>query len=109
MADDTLSMILVTAPSQEVAQQLAHGLVTERLAACVNVIPSVMSTYSWEGNLEQREEALMMIKTRSSRYAALEQYIRTHHPYDTPEIVEIPTGQVTQPYWQWVLQETTEG
>jgi periplasmic divalent cation tolerance protein len=100
MADDKLSMILITAPSEEVAHQLAHGLVTERLAACVNVIPRVISTYVWEGKLERAEEVLMMIKTRSSRYAALEQDIRTHHPYDTPEIVEIPAGQVTPPYWQ---------
>jgi periplasmic divalent cation tolerance protein len=109
MADDQLSMILVTAPSPEAAQQLAHGLVTERLAACVTVVPSVMSTYVWEGNLEQREEALMIIKTRSTRYAALEQYIRTHHPYDTPEIVEIPAGKVMPEYWQWVMKETTHG
>jgi periplasmic divalent cation tolerance protein len=109
MADETLSIILVTAPSPEVANQLAHGLVTEHLAACVNVIPTVMSTYVWEGKLEQTEEALMIIKTRSSRYAELEQYIRAHHPYNTPEIVEIPAGQVTQQYWQWVLKETTQG
>ena len=109
MADETLSIILVTAPSPEVANRLAHSLVTEHLAACVNVIPTVMSTYVWEGKLEQTGEALMMIKTRSSRYAELEQYIRTHHPYTTPEIVEIPAGQVTQQYWQWVLKETTQG
>jgi periplasmic divalent cation tolerance protein len=109
MADEQLSIILVTAPSQEVANQLAHGLVTGRLAACVNVIPHVTSTYVWEGKLEQTTEALMIIKTRSSRYAELEQHIRTHHPYDTPEIVEIPAGQVAQHYWQWVIRETTHG
>ena len=109
MMDETLSIILVTAPSPEVAKQLAQGLVTEHLAACVNVVPGMMSTYVWEGKLEQTEEALMLIKTRRSRYAELEQYIRLHHPYDTPEIVEIPAGQVTQTYWQWVLNETTHG
>jgi periplasmic divalent cation tolerance protein len=107
MMDEQLSLILVTAPSLEVANQLAYGLVTEHLAACVNVLPQVMSTYAWKGQLERAEEVLMMIKTRHSRYAALEQYIRAHHPYDTPEIVEIPAGQVTQPYREWVLQETS--
>jgi periplasmic divalent cation tolerance protein len=106
MADEQLSLVLVTAPSQEVAHQLAHSLVIGRLAACVTVIPKVVSIYAWEGKLEQAEEALMVIKTRSSRNAEMEQYIRTHHPYDTPEIVEIPAGQVTQKYWQWVVQET---
>jgi periplasmic divalent cation tolerance protein len=109
MADEQLSLILVTAPSLEVANQLAHGLVTERLAACVNVLSQVMSTYVWEGQLERAEEVLMMIKTRHSRYAALERYVRAHHPYDTPEIVEIPAGRVTQPYREWLLRETTEG
>jgi periplasmic divalent cation tolerance protein len=109
MADEQLSVILVTAPSLEVANQLAQGLVTERLAACVTVLPQVMSTYVWEGQLTQTEEVLMMIKTRRSRYAALEQFVRVHHPHDTPEIVEILAGHVTQRYWEWVLKETTHG
>jgi periplasmic divalent cation tolerance protein len=109
MAGEQLSIILVTAPSPEVANQLARGLVSERLAACVSVLPRVMSTYVWEGQLEQAEEVLLMIKTRRSRYAALEQYIRVHHPYDTPEIVEIPAGRVTPSYWEWVVKETTHG
>ena len=107
MADEKLSIVLVTAPSQEVATHLAHSLVSGRLAACVTVIPRVVSIYAWEGKLEQAEEALMLIKTRRSRYAELEQHICAHHPYDTPEIIEIPAGQVTQKYLQWVMQETT--
>jgi periplasmic divalent cation tolerance protein len=109
MADEQLSLILVTAPSLEVANQLAHGLVTQSLAACVTVLPQVMSTYVWEGQLVQTEEVQMMIKTRRSRYAALEQFVRAHHPHDTPEIVEIPASHVTQRYWEWVLKETTDG
>jgi periplasmic divalent cation tolerance protein len=65
-----------------------------------------MSTYVWQGQLEQAEEVLMIIKTRHSRYAAVERYIHAYHPYDTPEIVEIPSGRVTQRYWAWVLKET---
>jgi periplasmic divalent cation tolerance protein len=107
MADEKLSLVLVTAPSQEVADQLARSLVGEHLAACVTMLPRVVSVYAWEGKLEQAEEVLMLIKTRRSRYTEMEQHIRTHHPYDTPEIVEIPAGQVTQKYWQWVMQETT--
>jgi periplasmic divalent cation tolerance protein len=109
MADEQLSIILVTAPSQDVAQQLAHDLVTERLAACVNVVPGLTSIYAWEGKIEQAEEVLMIIKTHSSCYAALEEHIRAHHPYDTPEIVEISAGRVAPKYWQWVMKETTRG
>jgi periplasmic divalent cation tolerance protein len=75
MADEHLSLILVTAPSLEVAQQLARALVTERLAACVTVVPQVMSSYRWAGTLEEVTEVLMMIKTRRAQYTALEDYI----------------------------------
>ena len=106
MPEEQLSIILVTVPSQEVAQQLAQDLVMERLAACVNVVSGVRSIYAWEGKIERTEEVLMIIKTQSSRYAELEEYVRTHHPYDTPEIVEIPAGRVTPHYWEWVRKET---
>jgi periplasmic divalent cation tolerance protein len=109
MADEQLSIILVTAPSQDVARQLAHDLVTERLAACVNVVPGVTSIYAWEGKIEQAEEVLMIIKTQSSRYTALEEHVRAHHPYETPEIVEISAGRVTPKYWQWVMKEMNGG
>jgi periplasmic divalent cation tolerance protein len=109
MADAQLSIILVTTPSQDVAQQLAQDLVRERLAACVNVVSGVRSIYAWEGKIERAEEVLLIIKTQSSRYAALEEYVRTHHPYETPEIVEIPAGRVTSQYWQWVMKETNQG
>ena len=107
MADEQLSLILVTAPSLEVANQLARGLVSERLAACVTVLPRVLSTYVWEGQLTQTEEVQMLIKTRRSRYVELEQYIYAQHPHDTPEIVEIPFGHVSPRYWEWVLKETS--
>ena len=109
MADERLSIVLVTAPSADVARHLARDLVTERLAACVNVVPGVMSIYAWEGKVEQADEVLMVIKTRRSRYGALEQYVRMHHPYDTPEIVELPADRVTPAYWAWVMHETTHG
>jgi len=108
MAEEKLSLVLVTAPSPEIANQLAYSIVNGRLAACVTVIPKVVSIYTWEGKLEQAEETLLLIKTRHTRFAELEQYICTHHPYDTPEIVEIPADQVTQRYLQWVVQATTE-
>ena len=108
MADEQLSIILVTVPSQDVAQQLAQDVVKERLAACVNVVSGVRSIYAWEGKIERTDEVLMIIKTQSSRYDALETFIRAHHPYETPEIVEIPAGRVMPQYWQWIVKETTD-
>ena len=65
MADEQLSIILVTIPSQDVALQLAHDLVRERLAACVNVVSGVRSIYAWEGKIERTDEVLLIIKTGS--------------------------------------------
>ena len=107
MADEQLSIILVTIPSQDVALQLAHDLVSEHLAACVNVVSGVRSIYAWEGKIERTDEVLLIIKTHSARYVALEAFVRAHHPYETPEIVEIPAGRVTPQYWQWIVKETT--
>src|SRR5262245_61706315 len=107
MADEQLSIILVTTPSQDVAQQLAHDLLRERLAACVNIVSGVRSIYGWEGKIERAEEVLLIIKTQSARYTALEAFVRAHHPYETPEIVEIPAGRVTPQYWEWIVKETT--
>jgi periplasmic divalent cation tolerance protein len=83
MADEELSIILVTVPSQDVAQQLAHDLVRERLAACVNIVSGVRSIYAWEGKIERTDEVLMIIKTQSARYAALEAFVWAQHPYDS--------------------------
>ena len=72
MADEQLSIILVTTPSQDVAQQLAHDLVRERLAACVNVVSGVRSIYAWEGKIERAEEVLMIMNiTPCGRTTAL--------------------------------------
>jgi periplasmic divalent cation tolerance protein len=109
MPDEQLSIILVTTPSQDVAQQLAHDLVKERLAACVNIVSGVRSIYAWEGKIERADEVLLIIKTQSVRYAALEAFVRAHHPYETPEIVDIPAGRVTPSYLQWIVKETTDG
>jgi periplasmic divalent cation tolerance protein len=64
--------------------------------------------YAWEGKIERTDEVLLIIKTQSSRYDALEAFVRAHHPYETPEIVEIPAGRVTPNYLQWIVKETTD-
>jgi periplasmic divalent cation tolerance protein len=73
----------------------------------MTVVPRVRSVNRWEGHLEQVSEILMLIKTCDARDSAVEAYLRAHHPYDTPKIVEIPAGRVTARYRQWVVQEMT--
>ena len=100
-------VVLTTLPVDYDARAFGRALVEERLAACVNVVCGVRSIYAWEGKIERTDEVLLIIKTQSSRYDTLEAFVRAHHPYETPEIVEIPAGRVTPQYWQWIVKETT--
>ncbi|KAM6993416.1 divalent-cation tolerance protein CutA-like [Passerculus sandwichensis] len=97
-----LSAAFVTCPNLSVATELARSLVQRRLAACVNVIPGVTSVYTWQGKLEEDSEVLLMIKTRSSRVPALSDFVRSHHPYEVPEVVALPVAQGNPPYLRWV-------
>lgn len=94
--------VMTTTDTQEVAQQLAGLLVRSRLAACVQVIGPISSTYWWEGQVETAQEWLCVAKTRAERFAEVERCIRAHHPYDVPEIVAVPVSDVSAPYLQWL-------
>jgi periplasmic divalent cation tolerance protein len=88
------------------ADELARTLVDERLAACVNVVGPMMSTYRWKGTIEREPERQLLIKTHASRLAALESRLRDLHPYELPEIIVLKPESVTQSYGAWVKNET---
>lgn len=90
----------------EHAERLARRCVEARLAACVSIIPGLRSVYRWQGQVETAEESLLVIKTRQGHYPALEALIRTHHPYELPEIVAVPVTLGSTPYLEWILRET---
>lgn len=95
-------IVLVTTPSMEVAQPLARTLLEEHLCACVNLIPQILSLYHWEGEIQQDQEVLMVIKTETAKYAALQQRILELHPYDTPEVVALDIAQGSEKYLAWI-------
>ena len=101
-------VVLCTAPEGEPAAGLARGIVAEQLAACVNIVPAVRSIYRWQGEVKDDAEALLVIKTRRARYAALEQWIRGHHPYSEPEIIALPITEGSASYLAWVAAESAE-
>ena len=70
-------MAFVTAPNSDKAKEIAGGLVSNKLAACVNIIPGVTSVYEWEGKIENDSEVLMMIKTRSARIAEMTEFVKS--------------------------------
>ena len=83
-------VVYVTAPSSGVADEMAAAIIETKLASCVNIIPAVTSHYMWEGKREKSNEALMVIKSSSTRLDALEKLVNKLHPYDVPEFLVLP-------------------
>ncbi len=90
MKEDALLVVLSTFPDVAAARAAAEVLVSERLAACVNLLPGVESIYRWESKVEHSAEVLAVIKTTAARYADMEQRLRALHPYEVPEIIALP-------------------
>jgi periplasmic divalent cation tolerance protein len=100
--DPRISVALSTAPSAEVAAEIASALVKEGLAACVNIVPAVRSIYQWEGKLCDESEVLCVMKTRSDRVEALRARLVALHPYQVPELIVLPVTAGHEPYLAWV-------
>jgi periplasmic divalent cation tolerance protein len=103
--DTSYCMILSTAGTQEEAEQLSAVLVRERLAACVQ-ITTIHSTYIWQDTLHQDPEWLLLIKTRADLYPKVEDALRAHHSYDTPEIIQVPILRGSAAYFDWIDENT---
>jgi periplasmic divalent cation tolerance protein len=98
-------LMLTTLPDAASAQQLADGVLDERLAACVTELGRVRSRYRWKGQVESAEEVQLLFKTSAARALELERFIAAHHPYETPEIISWP-ATASAAYGQWVATET---
>ena len=101
--------VYTTWPSTVEAEQAGRALVERRLAACVNILPGMISHYRWEGKVERAEEAVMIIKTRASLAAAVEAAVKELHSYSVPAIVVLPVESVEGNYLGWLLAETEPG
>lgn len=104
----SISAAYVTCPDIPVAKQIARGLVERKLAACVNIIPNIISIYDWKGKIEEDNEILLMIKTRSSKVPAVTEYVRSVHPYEVCEVISVPIEQGNAPYLSWVADNVPE-
>lgn len=99
-------LVLCTCPDATTAARLARMLVDERLAACVNAIGGVASTYRWNGAIETADEVLLVIKTSAERFDAMQARLVAEHPYDVPEVLAIDPAAGYAPYLAWVERET---
>lgn len=100
--------VFTTVDSREAAQRLARVLVEGRLAACVQVLGPLQSTYWWEGAVESAEEWLCLIKATQDVYQALEEAIRASHPYDVPEILAVPVTAGHSAYIEWLARNVSQ-
>src|SRR6201984_1257487 len=101
MAEKIL-LALSTFPDAEVARRISNQLVTERFAACANILPGVESIYRWKDKIESGNEILVFCKVSEDRQSAFQDKLRSLHPYDLPEIIFVPVASGLPEYLQWV-------
>ena len=99
-------LVFCTCPDESVAERIANALVEERLAACVNRLPGVLSTYRWKGVIHRDSECLLLIKTTIERFDALRERIVAVHPYELPEVIAVDIARGQPPYLDWIAAET---
>ncbi|HHN8621208.1 TPA: divalent cation tolerance protein CutA [Escherichia fergusonii] len=95
-------VVLCTAPDEAIARELIARVLAEQLAACSTVIPGVTSFYFWEGKLEEASEVQMIFKTDKSHQQALLDCLKSHHPYQTPELLVLPVIHGETDYLSWL-------
>ncbi|MDR1528658.1 MAG: divalent-cation tolerance protein CutA [Puniceicoccales bacterium] len=98
-------IVLTTVGSRELAENLAKGVIAERLAACVQ-IQRIESFYAWMDNIEHGSEHLLSIKTKATLFEDLSRFILQNHDYRIPEIVQIPIVKGSEPYLEWIKAAT---
>ena len=102
-------VVLCTCPTDESATRIADALVEEKLAACVNALPGVRSTYRWEGEVHRDDEMLLVIKTVRARFEELRARILSLHPYELPEVIAVDVTAGHAPYLDWIASSTKSG
>lgn len=97
-------LILSTVGKHKDAKYIANHLVTDKIAACVNIIPNLESVYKWDNKVCQENEFLLMIKTTADKEIALYESLKEIHPYDTPEIITLPIKKGSKDYLNWISE-----
>ena len=102
-------LVYTTYPSIVEAENAGRAIVERRLAACVNILPGMVSHYWWQGKLERGEEVVMIFKTRASLAEAVRAAVKAAHSYATPSILVLPVEAADPDYRAWIEAETAPG
>ena len=97
-------VVLITVPDAETGKKLAELLVGEKLAACVNQIPGITSTYWWEGEIKRDSEQLLVIKTDKLKAKAITKAVKAAHPAEVPEVIALSIKDGNRDYLKWIAQ-----
>ena len=95
-------VVLTTTPNLAEAESLAHTIVCEKLAACVQILPQMTSFYFWQGKIQKKPEYSLLIKTLDEKFDELGDFIQANHSYEVPEIVAISAENVSEAYLKWM-------
>jgi periplasmic divalent cation tolerance protein len=101
---EKILLALSTFPDAETARRISNELVAGKFAACANILPSIESIYTWQGNVERANEAVVFFKVTEDRQTAFQEKLRSLHPYDVPEIVFVPISSGLPDYLRWVAE-----
>ncbi len=102
MKQPVYQLVLTTCPDVETGERIARTLVTERLAACVNILPVAKSVYMWKGRVESAAEQLLVIKSMARAYRAIQKRLLELHPYELPEVITVPVTGGLPDYLAWL-------
>jgi len=107
MNENEILLVFTNLPDRAAAERIADALVTEGVAACVNVLAECGSVYRWQGKVEHASEVPLLIKTTRAAYPQLESALRKLHPHELPEIIALPVSAGLPEYLNWVAQVTS--
>ena len=106
MEKDTAILVYATFPSLEEAERIGGRLVDDGLAACVNILPGMVSIYVWQGQRQRDSECAMIMKSRTSLADRIVETVRDTHPYDNPALVVLDIAGGSPPFLEWILAQT---
>lgn len=101
-------VVFTTVGDEKEAEDISREILSHKLAACVNIISDISSSYWWEGKIENAQEVLLIIKTKRVLFKELEALIKKHHTYEVPEIIALPIIYGSEEYLNWIDDEVSE-
>jgi periplasmic divalent cation tolerance protein len=108
VGEERAVLILVTTGARDDAERLGEALVVEHLAGCCSVVPTVHSIYYWDGQLQREHEALLLVKTLESQAEAVQEFVRSRHEYELPEILQVPIEGGSSSYMSWLEKQVAK-